>query len=189
MKILSHSVLTVLALASTAALTSACADKQSHAATPGVTSMQATEEPPATIVGIPKAEPVVPNTAGAANVRISPDILQACNIPETNAYFGFDSSRLTSFDLAPMDQLATCFTKGPLAGRAMRLVGHADPRGTTEYNVTLGQARADAVAQYLFDRGVRTDHATTTSRGAMDATGTDEDSWARDRRVDVTLAQ
>jgi peptidoglycan-associated lipoprotein len=189
MKILSHSLLPVLALTSTAALTSACADKQTHAATPGVTAMQGTEEPPATEVGIPKAQPVVPNTASATNVHITDEIARACNISDSNAYFGFDSSRLTSFDLTPLDQLATCFSTGPLAGRTLVLIGHADPRGTADYNMTLGQSRADAVAEYLFGRGVRADHATTSSRGSMDATGQDEVGWARDRRVDVALGR
>ena len=96
---------------------------------------------------------------------------RACNIPDEDAYFAFDSSKLTAFDEGPLDQVAVCFTRGPMMGRTLRLVGHADPRGTADYNMTLGQARADAVAAYLGERGVRPEHATTTSRGAMDATG------------------
>jgi peptidoglycan-associated lipoprotein len=161
-------------------LLGACSStKHVHAATPaGATSMQA----PASV-----RTQVLPNTPTAANVHISDEILRACNIPDADAYFAFDSSRLTTFDAAPLQAVARCFENGPLAGRQMRLVGHADPRGTAEYNMTLGQSRADAVASYLSGEGLRHDLVTTTSRGAMDATGTEETGWAHDRRVDVML--
>lgn len=133
------------------------------------------------------APPVPPNTPTASNVVLSEEVRRACNIPDEDAYFAFDSSKLTAFDEGPLDQVATCFARGPMAGRKLRLIGHADPRGGSDYNMTLGQARADAVAQYLGVRGVRPDHAMTTSRGAMDATGQDETGWAHDRRVDVML--
>jgi peptidoglycan-associated lipoprotein len=129
----------------------------------------------------------VPNTPTASNVAISSEILRACNIPDADAYFAFDSSQLTSFDVSPLDSLATCFTTGPMAGRKLHLVGHADPRGTSDYNMTLGQSRADAVSSYLSGHGLRPSQLTTTSRGAMDATGRDETGWAHDRRVDVYL--
>ena len=44
---------------------------------------------------------------------------------------------------------------GPLAGRSMHLVGHADPRGPSEYNMALGQRRADSVDGYIDRRGVQ----------------------------------
>jgi peptidoglycan-associated lipoprotein len=71
----------------------------------------------------------------------------------------------------------------------MNLVGRADPRGTPEYNMTLGQHRADAVVKRLASKGVAKSMMESTSRGAMDAVGTDEPSWARDRRVDILLGQ
>ena len=133
--------------------------------------------------------PSAPTTPTASTVVIAPEILRACNIPDTNAYFAFDSSKLTSFDSSTLDAVATCFTKGPMAGRALRLVGHADPRGSAEYNMTLGQSRADAVSGYLRAHGLVQNQVTTTSRGAMDATGRDETGWAHDRRVDVYIAE
>jgi peptidoglycan-associated lipoprotein len=144
--------------------------------------------PPPEPVGTANIQPPsVPNTPTAATVVIAPEILRACNIPDSDAYFAFDSSKLTSFDESSLDALATCFTSGPMAGRALRLVGHADPRGPSEYNMTLGQSRADAVSGYLTTHGLRQGQATTTSRGAMDATGREETGWAHDRRVDVYL--
>ena len=133
--------------------------------------------------------PAPANTPTASNISIAPDVLRACQIPDGDAYFPFDSAHLTTSDFSPLDAVAKCFTSGPLAGRKMHLVGHADPRGLMDYNLTLGQSRADSVAIYLVARGLNPLQATTTSRGAMDATGTDEASWARDRRVDVLLAK
>lgn len=129
-----------------------------------------------------------PNTPTASNIQISEEILRACNIPDADAYFAFDSAQLTKFDHTALDKVATCFRHGPMAGRKMRLVGHADPRGPDEYNMTLGQSRADEVMGYLLGRGLGRAQATTTSRGEADATGTDETGWAHDRRVDVMLA-
>lgn len=131
--------------------------------------------------------PSAPNTPTASMVVIAREILRACNIPDRDAYFAFDSSTLTSFDLSSLDSLSACFTRGPMAGRTLHLVGHADPRGTPDYNMALGQCRADAVSGYLTAHGLAYKQVTTTSRGAMDATGTEETGWAHDRRVDVFL--
>jgi outer membrane protein OmpA-like peptidoglycan-associated protein len=168
------------AVAMGAVLLFACAgDKQqTHAVGPiesmGRTNMQA---------------PSVPNTPSASNVSISEEVLRACNIPDADAYFAFDSSNLTSFDHRPLDALGTCFTSGPMVSRKLSLVGHADPRGAVGYNMTLGQSRADAVAEYLADHGMPRANVATSSRGAMDAEGSDETGWAHDRRVDVMLAK
>ena len=175
----------VRALGPSVLVLAACGgDKQVHVQSPvhpvqaGAANMQSPAEPA-------PAEP--PNTPTASNVAISEEVVKACAIPEGDAYFAFDSSHLTESDFAPLDAVAKCFTSGPLQGRKMRLVGHADPRGLMDYNLTLGQSRADSVALYLVARGLSPLQATSTSRGAMDATGTDEATWARDRRVDVLL--
>jgi peptidoglycan-associated lipoprotein len=158
-------------------------EKPTHAKTPPPSQAETT--------GVTNAQPPVrlPNTATASNVSISEDVLRACNIPDSDAYFRFDSSELTTFDHGPLDAVAECFTRGPMAGRKMDLVGHADPRGASDYNMTLGQSRADAVASYLDTRGMSASKTWTTSRGAMDATGRDETGWAHDRRVDIRLAK
>jgi peptidoglycan-associated lipoprotein len=85
--------------------------------------------------------------------------------------------------------VARCFTSGPLKGRILKVVGHADPRGETEYNFVLGNSRADAVGGFLRSKGMDNAKVATTSRGELDATGTDESGWARDRRVDLLLGQ
>ncbi len=153
---------------------------------------QARAPEPADSLGLTNMQPttrIIPNTPTAANVAVAPEILRDCNIPDSDSYFEFDSSQLMPFDHGPLEALATCFSSGPLSGKKLNLVGHADPRGAPDYNVTLGQSRADAVASYLADHGVWRTRMTTTSRGAMDATGFSETGWAHDRRVDVMLGQ
>lgn len=122
-----------------------------------------------------------------SQIRISDEIKKACGITDSDAYFAFDSANIRDQDHRVLDQLATCFTSGPLAGRQMNLVGHADPRGEPEYNMVLGGRRADNVKGFLVQKGMSSDKVETTSRGEMDATGTDEASWSQDRRVDVML--
>jgi peptidoglycan-associated lipoprotein len=122
-----------------------------------------------------------------SQIRISDEIKKACGITDADAYFAFDSANIREQDHRILGQLATCFTSGPLAGREMRLVGHADPRGEAEYNLVLGGRRADNVKGFLVQKGMSAEKVATTSRGEMDATGTDEASWGRDRRVDVVL--
>ncbi len=120
-------------------------------------------------------------------IAISDEIRAACGIRTEDAFFAFDSAVIASTDVAPLDAVAKCFTTGPLAGRSMRLIGHADSRGPSDYNMVLGQHRADSVEGYLDHRGLQRSRIATTSRGAMDATGQDEGGWAHDRRVDVQL--
>jgi len=135
-----------------------------------------------------KSDNAIPNTETASNIHIDDAIRKACGIDDSNAYFGFDSANVTSDAAKPLDQVATCFISGPLKGKKMQLVGHADPRGDSDYNFALAQSRADSVGKYLSVKGVGKDQISSTSRGALDATGTDEPSWSKDRRVDILLA-
>jgi peptidoglycan-associated lipoprotein len=84
--------------------------------------------------------------------------------------------------------LADCFVSGAGAGQRLKLIGHADPRGTFDYNLALGERRAAQVAEYLSDHGVASGRLDVTSRGEMDATGTGPASYADDRRVGIFLA-
>jgi peptidoglycan-associated lipoprotein len=143
------------------------------------------QAPTAVTTSPPPAQSRTEPTTGT--IAISDEIRTACGISNEDAFFAFDSAAIASSDIKPLDAVARCFTSGPLAGRAMRLIGHADPRGPTDYNMTLGQRRADAVEGYIDRKGVQASRVSTTSRGAMDATGQDEAGWARDRRVDVQL--
>jgi peptidoglycan-associated lipoprotein len=123
------------------------------------------------------------------DVSLADDIRSACAIDDVDRApkFDFDSSQLSSNDRDVLAQLAKCMTAGRLRGRAVALVGRADPRGETEYNMNLGEARAAASKTYLRQLGVASDRLHDTSRGALDAQGHDEGTWRNDRRVDVTL--
>lgn len=123
----------------------------------------------------------------AGFVHISEDIRKACGISEADAHFAFDSANLADNERPVLTQLATCFVSGALKGREMRLVGHADPRGSDEYNMVLGGSRADTVKAFLTMKGMPGQRIATTSRGELDAQGSDESSWAEDRRVDIVL--
>ena len=123
-----------------------------------------------------------------SQINISDEIRKKCGISETDAHFAYDSANVRPDDKRVLAQLAKCFKDGPLAGRHMRLVGHADPRGEDEYNMLLGQRRADNVKTAVAGEGLGQEQMETTSRGEMDASGTDEGTWARDRRVDIVLA-
>src|SRR5271169_3112207 len=70
-----------------------------------------------------------PDSPTASAVRISDEIVKACGINEPDAYFAFDSSTVRPDDSKVLQQVVVCFTTGPLKGRTLKLVGHADPRG------------------------------------------------------------
>lgn len=124
-------------------------------------------------------------------VSVSSDIMRACNIVIGNVdeapRFDFDQSSLQDQDRQVLDQIGKCVTTGPLKGRKLLLTGRADPRGEEEYNMTLGEHRAGSVGEYLTGLGVDRSQISETSRGKLDATGTDETGWQRDRRVDISL--
>jgi len=125
---------------------------------------------------------------GQATVQISPTIAQACGISESDAFFAYNSSKVTSSADGLLQKLATCFTTGKLAGKNMSLVGYTDPRGDEEYNMTLGGRRADNVKAALAGKGLPEAQMQTTSRGEMAAQGSDEASYTKDRKVEINLA-
>ena len=136
-------------------------------------------------------EAVQKNTQVSPNLALSGDIMQMCGIKAASTaappQFDYDKDELTPEDRTVLDQLATCLTNGALKGKAVSLIGRADPRGTEEYN--LGPRLAALRLGEHVPRAPRrrqTQLAVTT-RGALDATGTDESGWAKDRRVDVLL--
>lgn len=120
-------------------------------------------------------------------VHIEERILKACgDIP--TMHFGFDSADIGNEAATSLVALARCFTTGALAGRGMKLIGHTDMRGETEYNFGLGQKRAGSVAEFLAKKGMESGRVSTTSHGEITATGMDDDGWAQDRFVEVLLA-
>jgi len=160
----------------------------------------ASDPPPAPAAPTATAAPTPPPPAPKAlekpgddpnksNINISDEIRRLCGITDTEAFFAYDSANVRQQDRGVFKKLADCFSTGPLKGRELRLVGHADPRGDDEYNMVLGGRRADNVKSAITGQGLSAGKVATTSRGKLDATGTDEPSWAKDRRVDVVLGK
>ncbi|MDX2053016.1 MAG: OmpA family protein [Polyangiaceae bacterium] len=144
---------------------------------------------PAYTAPVGSAPPPAGQDPQQSNVSISDAIRKACGISETEAYFAFNSSNVRPQDKAVLKKLATCFATGPLKGKQMRIVGHADSRGEDEYNMVLGEKRASNVKGAIGREGLALGQMETNSRGEMDAKGSDEASWEKDRRVDITLAE
>lgn len=125
-------------------------------------------------------------------LSVSDAIAKACGLTmtagrSTMPAFEYDSAALADADRAMLADVAKCLTEGALKGHSVTLIGRADARGEAEYNMTLGESRANGVHHYMVGLGVAKDRMRATSRGEMDATGTNEEGWARDRRVDIEL--
>ena len=121
---------------------------------------------------------------------MSDELARLCDLPkqEYAPAFDYDSNAIGEQDRVVLSAIAHCLSEGALKGRGLALTGRADPRGEPEYNMGLGESRADSVRRYLHDLGVQQERLRATSRGEIDASGTDEAGWARDRRVDIELA-
>jgi len=135
------------------------------------------------------AAPAPAPTPKQAALQVSRDIQSACALPGAEATFGYNSAKVRAADQRFLQQLTQCLTRGPLAQKKLRLVGHADPRGSSAYNFALGRERADSIKTALVTLGLPGPQAQTESRGKLDATGTDESGWARDRRVVASLLE
>ncbi len=105
----------------------------------------------------------------------------------TSPLFDFESSTLREPSKQTLQRLAGCLTTGGLKGHRVLLTGHCDNRGEYEFNMGLGAERAEIVKNFLVAAGVANDKLATSSRGKLDATGTDEAGWEHDRRVDIEV--
>lgn len=99
-------------------------------------------------------------------------------------YFDFDQATVREDSRAALDAQAARL-RGTSA--KVRLEGHADERGTREYNLALGERRAKAIANYLSVQGVDAASMEVVSYGEEKPVteGHDEDSWAKNRRVEL----
>ncbi len=102
-------------------------------------------------------------------------------------YFAFDSDQLTAEVQAALDQAAQWILNHPQY--IIQIEGHCDERGTVEYNLNLGQRRADRVREYLVGRGVNPAILTPTSYGEerLADPGTTEEAHAQNRRVQFVV--
>jgi len=101
-------------------------------------------------------------------------------------YFAFDSSNLTPEAIASLDaHIAVLKT----TNNSIRLEGHTDERGTREYNLALGERRANSVRDYMVLNGISNVRIETISYGEERpiAYGSNEASWAQNRRVELVV--
>jgi peptidoglycan-associated lipoprotein len=102
-----------------------------------------------------------------------------------SVYYEFDKSDLSAEDRRLLEQHARYLRSNP--NTKVRIEGNADERGSSEYNLALGQRRAEGVARALRAGGVAEDRLEAVSYGKEKprAQGHDEKSWAENRRSDV----
>ena len=99
-------------------------------------------------------------------------------------YFEFDSSSLTEDARAQVDAHVQALLGN---NDSVRLEGHTDERGTREYNLALGERRANAVRDYMVANGLPSYRVETISYGEENpvAYGSGETNWQQNRRVEL----
>jgi peptidoglycan-associated lipoprotein len=98
-------------------------------------------------------------------------------------YFDTDRFNIDSVDAGALQAQAQYM--GQYSGVSITIEGHADERGTREYNLALGERRANAAKNYLVSLGVAANRISTVSYGKErpEALGSDPESWALNRRA------
>lgn len=151
--------------------------------------VEETQEPAAAAATEPAAAPAPAETAAAAPApeatEAAAPVVEAAAMPtETSVHFPFDVDAVQAEDRATVQALGKYLSENR-AGK-VRLEGNADERGSSEYNLALGQRRANNVKKLLVLSGAKESQVTTVSYGEEKprATGHDEASWAENRRVD-----
>lgn len=127
---------------------------------------------------------------GGTTIRLSPEIMRDCRFPASPdevPQFDVDQSTLRPRGRDILADVANCMKDGPLQDRTITIIGRADARGTEAHNHELGAGRAEATRNYLVQKGVSDQKLLVVSRGEEGATGTDQETMARDRRVDLVL--
>lgn len=101
---------------------------------------------------------------------------------DNGVHFAFDKADLDAQARGTLDKMAQCL-KG-VSGAKLLVEGHCDERGTAEYNVQLGERRAEAVKKYLANLGIEGGSIRTTSYGKEKPVCTEheESCWAKNRR-------
>ena len=101
--------------------------------------------------------------------------------------FDFDSAELTVSARSTLNRQAAFLSLNP--DLMIVIEGHADERGTREYNLALGDRRATAVRDYLVAKGINSARVRTVSYGKERpaVAGSDEAAWAKNRRAATVL--
>lgn len=125
------------------------------------------------------------NDLSAGGSSVGTDDTSGLALADRTVYFAFDSSDIDGPGQAIVARFAKYLAAHPTA--KLRLEGHADERGTREYNVGLGERRANAVQSALIAGGASAAQLNIVSYGEERAAdpGHDESAWAKNRRVEI----
>lgn len=120
-----------------------------------------------------------------AGATVGSDDTSGLSLGQRTVYFAFDSSEINSEGQAVVARFAKYLVAHPTS--KLRLEGNADERGTREYNVGLGERRANAVQAALVSGGASPAQISVVSYGEERAAdpGHDEAAWAKNRRVEI----
>jgi peptidoglycan-associated lipoprotein len=142
---------------------------------------------PGTIVDRPPVKPVAPTTKGVQTDPFAGSPLKDPNniLSKRSVFFDYDSN-LVKDEFKPLVSAHARYLQQH-GGMKMRIEGNADERGSREYNLALGQRRADAVRQMMQLLGARADQIETVSFGEEKprCTTADEGCYAQNRRADI----
>ena len=127
-------------------------------------------------------------TSSSAPVPGSQADFAAQMMGQDTIYFDTDKFNIDAADQAALAAQAQWLMKYP--AKRLTVEGHADERGTREYNLALGERRANAAKNYLVSLGIDASRISTISQGKEHpiALGSDEASWSKNRRaVTITI--
>jgi len=113
--------------------------------------------------------------------------VDAITVLRERVNFEFDKSRITDEAAATLQRKADVLRAHP--DLRIAIEGHCDERGSLEYNMALGQRRAQSTMQYLVDLGITGDMFSTVSYGEERPTaqGANEGAWAQNRRAEFVI--
>ena len=100
-------------------------------------------------------------------------------------YFEYDQSNLTVKSIQTLKGVSGLMKRSSKI--TISIEGHADERGTREYNLALGQRRAESVANYLIANGIKRNRLITKSYGEERplSLGSNDTAWSKNRRVEI----
>lgn len=152
----------------------------------------ASDKPKEVVAAAPQAAPVAaatPQAAPAAPVAIDPLDDATSILAKRSVYYPLDVDAVQEADKPALAAHAKYL--GDHANRKVRLEGNCDERGSNEYNLALGQRRADGVKKMLELGGAKAAQLESVSYGEEKPKGTshDEASWSQNRRTDLNYAK
>jgi len=134
-------------------------------------------------------ESVYNSTVSSVEVSVAEDSIVSYDEKPitTNAvvYFDFDKFTLSTKSIQTLKSVVRAMNDN--TDMVITVSGHADERGTREYNLALGQRRGDAVKDYLLLNGINNNRVTVKSFGEEYplVTGSNDESWSKNRRAEI----